>query len=250
MRISVATLQTGLQIVAALWSVSQKSQMFIDFFTNFAAICYNNSSAPYEYQNIRLKQPTTLDVVQHAFQLFRVKQFVSYLDDPKKWGPPYWSLFHGTALMYTPPRSNLMTDFLLLFAKVLPCDSCQENFWTLLADGRALIANTLSDFVAITMDLHQAVNEHTKSTKTTKYTLYRADANGLYQQIVQQGLLYLPTTTSALPVNTSRTIVSNIQGRAQLSIPSQTLSRQRSNAPTATTKSIPPKKCNCQRKFL
>lgn len=56
-----------------------------------------------------------------------------YNIDPKIWGPPTWDFLHYVTLSYpdnpTQEEKNNIRIFFMLIGKVLPCQSCRNNFY-------------------------------------------------------------------------------------------------------------------------
>jgi hypothetical protein len=94
----------------------------------------------------------------------------SYSSNPKLWGKYLWMLIHRVADTYTPRHHRLYSSFLVLFAKVLPCDSCRLSF-TDIVRKNPLTATDRIGYVNHISALHNIVNRQLHKPSWNKGTL-------------------------------------------------------------------------------
>ena len=83
---------------------------------------------------------------------------------PAVWGPPVWDAFHfiaaGYPLQPTDADARSYGEFMRLFAAVLPCAPCRQNFAQHMRDipAEGPLAKGRVEFFAWSVAFHNAVN--------------------------------------------------------------------------------------------
>lgn len=136
------------------------------------------------------------DTLQRYFKDIGVSTLWKHCDllkkEPVLWGKYFWTFIHSVSLMFIPNQGNLFDRFLILFSKILPCESCGRQFVIMLRDADSYDSNVYG-FAQHVIRLHLKVNHKLKKnglpTVSSKKTMTGSSSRSLYHYFVNMGYI-------------------------------------------------------------